>query len=261
MGRAALRYAGDQSCDPMTFYRNQIDGNFFDFHADPNLSGLQPGDIVHFADHAAYVATVGSPVGTSTVDQYSTARLREEKGLLLNNVKSEFGPWDGYYRKKQVFITVQNNFAGGQVNICGSIVSAGSNPINWWGFPYLAAVDRQNIIDPNDNTYYIRVYQNWTTTDSGTKYTSLIYVCPKPSQVYTANFLKEFNITFQNSFVSIGNGGVIKVSGSQYNSPTTSFPVVQYTSITGEGIYQVINVIGEKVISVSRRVNVIVIGP
>ena len=37
---------------------------------------------------------------------------------------------------------------------------------------------------------------------------------------------------FQNSFVGVGNGGVIKVNNTQYNSPTNQFDVVELNPIT-----------------------------
>ncbi len=49
---------------------------------------------------------------------------------------------------------------------------------------------------------------------------------------------------FQNSFVGVGNGGVIKVNNTQYNSPTSQFDVVELNPITGTAVYQVINEIG-----------------
>ncbi len=49
---------------------------------------------------------------------------------------------------------------------------------------------------------------------------------------------------FQNSFVGVENGGVIKVNNTQYNSPTSAFDVVELNPITGTALYQVINEIG-----------------
>ncbi|MEJ2193870.1 MAG: T9SS type A sorting domain-containing protein, partial [Ignavibacteriaceae bacterium] len=40
------------------------------------------------------------------------------------------------------------------------------------------------------------------------------------------------NVTFQNSFVGIGNGGIIKVNGVQYNSPKIAAPVIE-APVTG----------------------------
>ncbi|MDT3695533.1 MAG: hypothetical protein ROY99_04010 [Ignavibacterium sp.] len=41
---------------------------------------------------------------------------------------------------------------------------------------------------------------------------------------------------FQNSFVSLGNGGVITVNNIQYNSPTSTFDVVELNPITAQAI-------------------------
>lgn len=49
---------------------------------------------------------------------------------------------------------------------------------------------------------------------------------------------------FQNNFVDVGNGGVIKVNNTQYNSPTAQFDVVELNPITATAVYQVINEIG-----------------
>lgn len=49
---------------------------------------------------------------------------------------------------------------------------------------------------------------------------------------------------FQNSFVGVGNGGVIKVNNTQYNSPTIQFDVVELNPISATALYQAINEIG-----------------
>lgn len=49
------------------------------------------------------------------------------------------------------------------------------------------------------------------------------------------------NVIFQNNFVGIGNGGVIKVNGVQYNSPKTASPVVEFNPVTGAAVTQTIN--------------------
>ncbi|MFZ5947504.1 MAG: hypothetical protein ACOYU5_06000, partial [Stygiobacter sp.] len=52
--------------------------------------------------------------------------------------------------------------------------------------------------------------------------------------IYQAQLRKICNITFQNNYIGVGNGGVITVNGSQYNSPTSSFQVVEQNPITAE---------------------------
>jgi hypothetical protein len=58
---------------------------------------------------------------------------------------------------------------------------------------------------------------------------------------YKANFLKQLDITFQNNFVGIGNGGAMKVNGTQYNLPHASFPVLESNTIQAEAYPQIIN--------------------
>jgi hypothetical protein len=49
------------------------------------------------------------------------------------------------------------------------------------------------------------------------------------------------NVIFQNSFVGVGNGGIIKVNGIQYNSPKIASPVVELNPVASSSIYQVVN--------------------
>lgn len=49
---------------------------------------------------------------------------------------------------------------------------------------------------------------------------------------YQAQLRKICSVNFQNSFVAIGNGGLITVNGTSYNSPTSSFSVVELNPIT-----------------------------
>ena len=60
--------------------------------------------------------------------------------------------------------------------------------------------------------------------------------------VYTANFLRQFDITFKNEHDGGVSGGTIKVNGSIYNSPTANFYVDEEDNeITGQAVYHVIN--------------------
>jgi hypothetical protein len=153
----------------------------------------------------------------------------------LDDVKAEFGSWTGYYRRKTINVTVQNSFSGGEVKVNSSQGSAGTWTIAWWDYQSLEAVNRQTIEG------YVRVYQYWATP-SGNKYLISISIIPKPDQTYTANFKKEFNITFQNNFIGVGNAGVMKVKPpgetqyTQYTLPTSAFPIVQDQAISAEAI-------------------------
>ncbi len=62
--------------------------------------------------------------------------------------------------------------------------------------------------------------------------------------IFEANLRKICKPNFQNSFVGVGNGGVIKVNNTQYNSPTIQFDVVELNPISATALWQVINGIG-----------------
>ena len=62
------------------------------------------------------------------------------------------------------------------------------------------------------NQFFFRPDQSFTFTVSSSD----------DGATYQAQLRKVCNVNFQNSFVGVGNGGVINVNGSQYNSPTSS---------------------------------------
>jgi hypothetical protein len=89
---------------------------------------------------------------------------------------------------------------------------------------------------------YVQRYQFWTSSQGLQDAANPLSVSTPPTSsiTYTANFLKEFNVTFQNNFICVGNGGTIKVDGYTRNSSYTT-QVLQNNSITGEALWQVIN--------------------
>ncbi|MFZ5946580.1 MAG: hypothetical protein ACOYU5_01280, partial [Stygiobacter sp.] len=66
------------------------------------------------------------------------------------------------------------------------------------------------------------------------RYTNYTVQSDDKNTILIAGLRKICNITFQNNFIGVGNGGVITVNGSQYNSPTSSFQVVEQNPITAE---------------------------
>lgn len=181
MGRAAGRYPGDEKCNPLTFYRNTVDANYFDFNSGSSLSGLQAGDIVRFPNHVAYVVSVRSPIESTLVDQYSPA-YGHERGKTLAYVKNHFGPWDGYYRRKPVNDTVKNNFNGGVIKIDGVEKNSGIHSLAWWGSErVLEAVDRQYF------NGYVWVFDKWSTPQGEEKSIS-ISITPRVGKTYVAVF-------------------------------------------------------------------------
>ncbi|GBD91637.1 hypothetical protein BMS3Abin04_02369 [bacterium BMS3Abin04] len=137
-------------------------------------------------------------------------------------------------------VVVKNSFNAGNVKIDNTLhTNIGTNGLTKiFGeptFPHtLEAIDNQSY----DN--YLRKFQSWSKNGSyyaSNKTASITAV----SATYTANFLNQFNLTFKNSFVGVGNGGTIKVNGITESSPTIEHHVLQFNSITVETVYQVIN--------------------
>ena len=60
-------------------------------------------------------------------------------------------------------------------------------------------------------------------------------------KTFQANLRKVTNITFQNNFIGVGNGGVIKVNNTQVSSPTASYSVVELNPITATAVSQSFN--------------------
>jgi len=132
-------------------------------------------------------------------------------------------------------LTITNSFGPGTVRIYDRSNNAALRttpyPLvareNTW--PWNAeAIDQEANI--GGTVYMMRFANNWTGPDFSP--TERTVELPKRNGTYTAQFLKEFNISFQNNFVGVGNAGVMTVNSTQYNLPHSSFPVVQNNSIT-----------------------------
>ncbi len=145
-------------------------------------------------------------------------------------------------------IKVQNNFTGGQIYVDNPSVSKTS--------PYERPTSNGNniflgAIEQNDGTYN-RVWNasginnsNWEIRRNNiisplSNSQSFTYTAQSGDKngIITANLRKVTNITFQNNFINIGNGGIIKVNGTQVSSPTASYPVVELNPITATAISQ-----------------------
>jgi len=137
-------------------------------------------------------------------------------------------------------ITVKNSFGGGNVKIDGLLYqNIGSSGITkTFGtptFPHtLEAIDNQS------SGGYVLKYQNWSGTNSYNT-ENIAASIDAENAIYTAYFLKQFNLTFKNSFVGVGNGGTIKVNGNTISSPTSTYPVVEDENIQVSAVSQVIN--------------------
>ncbi len=138
-------------------------------------------------------------------------------------------------------VTVKNSFGYGQMYVDNSLISitssTGKTYSSWQesSFPHTLRGKTNQTSDD-----YIQVFDEWQKEVNGV--TSLhnsdietsIYAI---DATYTANFLNQYNVTFRNEF----SGGTIKVNDATYNSPTSTFHVLDDRYIEGQALYQVIN--------------------
>ncbi len=180
-------------------------------------------------------------MGLRECDQIKRHDLSQcEREIVLNT-----------YNPKYIVI-VKNNFGngigGGSIKVDGlqydNIPQSGKE-FTWrkYGPTHtITVVDSQDI--PENGVNYRRIYQRWINNSSAILVTRpmLSFSPSANTQMYTAVFEKEFNITFQNNFIG-ANGGQIKVNGIIQNAPFTTKTLARNPpqSITSEAMYQVIN--------------------
>jgi len=127
-------------------------------------------------------------------------------------------------------VTVRNSFDAGSVKVDGATYSSGTT------FAWVNGEQHTlEAIDGQSYNNYVRHFTDWSGGISSSNISVTLTV--SQNTTCTANFLKEFNIGFQNGFT----GGVIKVNGVQYNSPTSSFPVLETHTISAEAVNQATN--------------------
>lgn len=139
-------------------------------------------------------------------------------------------------------VTVKNGFGAGNIKVDGVTYFAPANgvPFQWREitFPHtLEAID-QNYYGSGTN--YMMRFDLWRDELNNQNSNRIISI-PAQNKTFTANFKKEFNINFRNNFIGVGNGGIINVNGTQYNSPTQNFPVREGYQISAAALYQVVN--------------------
>ena len=140
-----------------------------------------------------------------------------------------------YGRPPLYHVTVKNSFEAGSFKADGLTYRSGSE-FEWEGGSshVLEAIDGQS------DGVYLQRYQNWAKFVNGslaeTYSSNPVTITVTGDGTYTANFKKEFNISFQNAFAGVGNAGVMKVNGMEYTLPTSPFAVVQDHSISAEAV-------------------------
>ncbi|OGU59403.1 MAG: hypothetical protein A2V66_16185 [Ignavibacteria bacterium RBG_13_36_8] len=136
----------------------------------------------------------------------------------------------------QPSIKVENEFGGGTVYV--NSVSKAS------GYSFTPDPGEYTSLEAIDQYYnpYQRYFAKWSTPNGD--FSSRTISAPAPTSshaLYTVDFNNEYNITFQNNFTGVGNGGVIKVGSTQYDSPSSGHTVVEPNSISGTAINQTVN--------------------
>ena len=182
-------------------------------------------------------------------------------GIRAQNLSNPWAASDFIFRFKgnvlvdeQISVVVKNNFPGGKIraqvnNSNPPIVVA---PVTISDMTrktlYMGAVEGANqpMVDgynrvwndteglSNKSNWYKEYNNEYRGSFSSNVSTSVVLSSSEKNYSYVADMKKLCNIVFQNSFVGVGNGGTVIVNGTQYNSPTSSFQVVEQNAITAE---------------------------
>ncbi len=161
----------------------------------------------------------------------------------------------------EVPITAQNNFSGGLINInVDNPATSKTTPSTFSVIPGVSTVTLQ-AVDQNDGTYdriwndteaplypskWEKVKFNQRTFKSWNQSYSFTAAEDDGNTIYEAGLRKLCNITFKNQHSGGENGGTIKVNSTTYNSPTSTFNVVEQNQITASAIDHKINEIDFK---------------
>jgi hypothetical protein len=245
MGRAAGRSDNDATCNPQTLIPNEngIDGSYFDQYdwSEINSRPLLSNDILYWPGyHAAYVTSVPHDgQGYVIVDSIGVAHMSASQwqGVIyekLAQAKTRTGLGNpGYFcRRKQVSLTVENSFGGGNVKVDGVTGSSGGFQADWWRQIEIQASDQ-------DYQYVHRIWTSWQKSGEGATYQNPRTITAGSGDLYTANFSNWCDITFSNSLPG-GSGGTVTVNDTARNAPTT-VRISWHTQYTASAVNQTIS--------------------
>ena len=149
-------------------------------------------------------------------------------------------------------LSYQNNFSAGVISVNGATQNSPYFVDSFIGDAVtVGAIDQQyinqsylwNSSGTNNSNWQKYLYQGTVTNILGAtsrNYTHIVANDNNGASIIT-DLKKICNITFQNSFTSVGTVGVINVNGTQYNSPATGFSVIEQNPITATEVDQVYN--------------------
>lgn len=247
--RAMGKTVGDAVCDPQASYADGIDLTKFNFTNDPNLLGIQIGDIVILnannkaAGHAAVVSHVPSypfNINNILVDQVPNSNGSEQLNVNLGSQIAIYGDPIGFCPTgywKRVSVVLLNDFDSGILEVDKTTIRTyphggqllpkpvappDPNPFIsvgngcWALFAPTMGTTINTLVRATDNQSadgFGRKFVRWEK-DYGNPYGTelLLEEDESGSCTYTAKFARVFEITCQNDFAGTG-GGIIKVEG------------------------------------------------
>lgn len=257
VGRAfGKTWTQTSDCNSRIINKNEV-GNkqgdlYFDWYPNYSASNINVGDIIEFGPgHVAYVTGTVSGIKLDFVENEDSDVEKKDipidwviNGHSNPDVVARGNP-TGYWRRKSGGwpIKLQNEFSGGTI-VWGTTSYTSPHTFN-------AGWNNNHDIDADMHEQpfqgYVRLFENWTG-GSGTDIENPNSKATKvkrtdkaisSTKTVTASFKREFDITFENNFVGVGNAGDIKVNGTTYTLPEDPFPVPEGNNITGQCVSQV----------------------
>ena len=147
-------------------------------------------------------------------------------------------------------ISVENIFGGGNISVDGSTrtspfirtaASGNSVPVGAIEQDYGNYHWIWNSSGTDDSEWRRQQSSGGSVGFSESQSTSYSVQSNDMNTSLVAGLRKECNISFENNFPSVGNGGTINVNYSSYDSPTANFTVVEQNTIRATAINQTIN--------------------
>jgi len=211
----------------------------------------QAEDIITFNNDAHYVYVVtGGTSSTSTMVDFvaycgANVETKNKPLSLVINGGGSIAAWGnptGILRKKPVWSAkFLNSFGSGKIKLDGMEYNTGHQLDSlYWD----DSVNADAVEDGEKHGGFTQRFQRWEDSNGNTISTEpaaslpIIHriTGPTNAEVFTAKFLKEYEISFENVFVGLSNSGIMKIDNVQYTLPTNFFPVLEINTILAEAL-------------------------
>lgn len=213
---------GDEFCDPITekgLYFIVINNRYMELHV-PHT-------------HPSFLNTLGDYLIKFKGTTFTPIDTAGAPNVTINTYSLPWGTSD---------ITLKNSFGGGDVIFNTTLyefIPANGKTITEVNpnFPTeITAIDQ--FWEENGKDYF-RLWQDWTD-NVPTIYDERTVEIQEGDNTYTANFLKRFDLLFNNHFDNELDAGIIKVNGQNFNAENEVY-ITQYSNKTIEAVDQTIN--------------------